>query len=111
MNVDAIDRTNEPTTDEFEKLEFLPEEPVQTAPESSDTAEIDFTPETELADEPPVSFSPVADVEPDIQDGFDDGSAADLDFGASTPFELFGTSLVDDADLDDDIDPLDDLGF
>lgn len=114
MNFEPIDRTDEPggsATDEFEKLEFLPEQPADDAPMSDDTAEIIFTPETDSTSEPPVSFSPAPDAGDDLS--FEPEPAPDL--GASLPFELLGSSLFDDADLDD-LDPLgddfdDDLEF
>lgn len=108
MNFDPIDRTNEsaPSSghDEFERLEFLPEQATDEAPEPDATSDIDFAPERETTDEPPVSFSPDAGDDPtDLS--FDSTPTPDL--AASTPFELFGTSLFDDIGLDDDLDGFD----
>ncbi len=105
MTFDPLDRTNEstlePATDEFEKLEFLPEQPASADQPPDDTSSIDFTPDAPVVEEPPVSFSPVAGDELDTN--FDTLETPDL--AASTPFELFGTSLFD-ADLDEDLDDL-----
>lgn len=114
MNFESIDRTNETgtpsETDEFEKLEFLPEQPAVERSAADDTSAIDFTPENDGVDEPPVSFSPDIAGD-DVNAGFD--PVPDPDLSASTPFELFGTSLFDDDDLDgfDTGDPDDDLEF
>lgn len=105
MNFESIDRTNEPgasATEEFEKLEFLPEQPADDAPLPDDTAEIIFTPEADAEIEPPVSFNPADDDGNDLS--FEPEPAPDL--AASLPFELLGSSLFDDGDLDD-FDPLD----
>ncbi len=118
MNFESIDRINdlgEPSgPEEFEKLEFLPEESADSNHAIDDTDQIFFTPEDAGVDEPPISFSP------DIDDdhGFNFAPAPEPDLGAPLPFELFGSSLFDDPDLDldDDLDPLahddfDDLEF
>lgn len=107
MNFESLDHTNGPgptsEPDEFEKLEFLPEDSSEPDPIQDDTAEIIFTPEEDIgAAEPPVSFSP--DVDDDSDFTFDPTPAPDL--GASLPFELLGSSLFDDPDLDDDFDPI-----
>jgi hypothetical protein len=117
MNFESIDRTNEPGAasgpDEFEKLEFLPEESAVSSPVMDDTAQIIFAPEEVGVDEPPVSFSP----DTDDDNGFTFDPAPESDLGAPLPFELFGSSLFDDPELDDDLDPLvhddfdDDLEF
>lgn len=115
--MNPIDRTNAPgpesAPDEFEKLEFLPEEPAPADYGPDDTGQIDFTPEIDPGGEPPVSFSPAADPSGGSDNPFADPADSDPDFGAGTPFELFGTSLFNDTDLDDDIDDLetDDLEF
>ena len=118
MNLESNDRNHEHTTDEFEKLEFLPEQPAEQRRDPDDTAEIVFAPElTDAEDtetqEPPVSFSPAGK----------DGDALSFDPtplpdpGDSVPFELLGSSLFDDAEFDEDLDPLgpdeldDDLEF
>ncbi len=97
MNFESLDHTNEPGApsepDEFEKLEFLPEDSSEPDPIQDDTAEIIFTPEEDIGTvEPPVSFSP--DVDDDSDFTFDPTLAPDL--GASLPFELLGSSLFDD---------------
>lgn len=107
MNYEPIDRTNEPATDEFEKLEFLPEEPARSAPETSDTSEITFTPESETTGEPPVSFSPAAGSEALPEDPPEALATSAFDIDAGTPFELFGTSLVDESEFEGDVDSLD----
>jgi hypothetical protein len=101
MNFEALDRTHEPITDEFEQLEFLPEQPA--APGDDDGGEIIFTPEDEATFEPPVSFSPAPSDETDLT--FE--PAPLLDLGEALPFELLGSSLFDD----DDLDPLDSGDF
>jgi hypothetical protein len=121
MPFENIDNLREPRTDEFEKLEFLPEQLVSHSfhakDASDDTAQIVFDPGLAGSAEPPVSFdiedAPEPPDEPEI--GFLSPQSDDLDLEASTPFELFGTSLFGDSELDTDefdtFDEEDDLEF
>jgi hypothetical protein len=101
----------DPETGEFEKLEFLPEQPDTAGP---DTTRLTFVPEPAQAEEPPISFIPTgasgnvhelgqADSDPFAR------PTDDLGIEVETPFELFGTSLFDDHDADDEL-PAFDLG-
>ena len=108
MEFGSIDRPNEPDTDEFEKLEFLPEEPVESSPGFDDTSEIIFTPEHEPTPEPPVSFDLGDDAgSPAGFDIDDSATSPTLDVDGGMPFELFGTSLFGDPELDEDLEILD----
>ena len=107
MNHESIDRIREPASDEFEKLEFLPEEPAGATSETNDSPEIFFTPESETTGEPPVSFSPADGPETPDQGIFDALGSLQPGVDAGTPFELFGTSLFGESELEDDIDALD----
>ncbi len=112
MPFENIDNSRDPHTDEFEKLEFLPEEPASEKSDSDDdTAEIVFDPDLERFPEPPVSFdldsTPEPVAEPEVN--FFGAPAGDLDLEAETPFELFGTSLFGERGLEaDEFEDLDD---
>jgi hypothetical protein len=113
MTFETIDNRRDPQTEEFEKLEFLPEAAAPAPSQLAEaTGEIDFRPEPAPPDEPPVSFDPAPDIDPDPapQSALDFFGAAsvDLDLEGEIPFELFGTSLFSD-DSEDDLD--DDLAF
>ena len=100
MNFEPIDQNNEPITDEFEKLEFLPEATDSPDAEIDDTAEIVFTPDETSSVEPPVSFSG-ATVEPTPEIEAVEPAPPNLE--APLPFELVGTSLFDGGELDDEV--------
>ena len=108
MNFEPIDQNNEPITDEFEKLEFLPEATDSSDAEIDDTAEIVFTPDDTGSAEPPVSFSG-ATVEPTPEIEAVDPAPPNLE--APVPFELVGTSLFDGGEPDDEIDEIEPVDF
>ena len=100
-------------TEEFEKLEFLPERPApEPAPDEDPTSEIVFLPEGGRLPESPLDFAPEPQPLQPQAAPLDVAplSGSDLDLDADTPFELFGTSLFSDPEPDPD-DPYDDLIF
>jgi hypothetical protein len=116
MIIENEHNQKDPETAEFEKLEFLPEQPDPVGPAiESDTARLAFAPEPTLPDEPPISFSPPAQAAggEDRSDRLADEPfgqpGADLDLAAETPFELFGTSVFENLDADEDEFPALDL--
>ena len=108
MRFESIDRNPTSDTEEFEKLEFLPEPAEDIDSESEQPLpDIQFIPESGQPPEPPVSFN-LNDAAPEPQDAdVADASLAvtdSADPGGQLPFELVGISLFDDPALDDDLD-------
>ncbi len=109
MFIERRDHVDDRQVEEFEKLEFLPEEPINDENDPEISSEIVFDPDSQPSEEPPVSYFSNVELEP-VEEGeleFSNPPSIDFEPDTNTPFELVGTSLFEADSVDDEFSPYD----